>query len=43
MIKMVKLMLGVFYHSKKIHTLESGVQTSSVKKAVDSVSKDTAC
>ena len=36
-------MLHIFYHNKKIHTLKFGVQTSSVRKAVGSASKDIAC
>lgn len=43
MIQMEKLMLHIFYHNKKIHTLKFGVQTSSVRKGVGSASKDIAC
>ena len=43
MIPMEKLMLHIFYHNKKLHTLKFGVQTGSVRKAVDSASKDIPC
>lgn len=43
MIPVEKLMLHIFYHNKKIHTLKFGVQTGSVRKAVGSASKDRAC
>ena len=36
-------MLHIFYHNKKLHTLKFGVQTGSVRKAVDSASKDIPC